>query len=164
MADPPLRIRPGDVEVAQGAVTEIGRGGEVRENPFDHDLRGAVRVDRSQRRLFVDGNLLRDAVNGGRRGVDEARDARLAHRLQEVQGMDDVVAVVGEGFADRFVHLDRGGEVHDRLGTELLKRVQDRVPVGEVAAPEAAGEDGPFVAGGEVVVDQQVMALFSRGS
>ena len=51
----------------------------------------------------------------------------------------------------------------DRLRPEGLQRLRDEALVGEVAADETAGEDRPFMAGGEVVVDDKVVARFTQG-
>ena len=66
-ADASFGIGAGDVEVAQRAEIDRMGGGDVPEHPLGHQLGGAIRRQRTCRRMFGHRNLIRIAVDRSRR-------------------------------------------------------------------------------------------------
>jgi len=53
--------------------------------------------------------------------------------------------------------------MHDRLRAKVAERLPDRRPVGQIAPQQPAAQDRPFVAGGKVVVDEELVPLLPEG-
>ena len=73
------------VEVAERERPEPPCGGAVGEQPFDRELRVAVRVERAQRRLLPDRGLVRLPVHGGGRGEEKVPHPRLPSSRREAK-------------------------------------------------------------------------------
>ena len=163
LADAALRVRPGNIEIAQGDVAEVMGPGHVPKDCFHHNLGSSVGVDGIEGGHLVHGHLLRDAIDGGGRGVNEVPDTLLHHGLQQMNRVDDIVAVVFQGLPNGLLHLDGGGKVHNGLGLEGGQNIVQVNRVGQFAFDKSAIEDGPFMAGGQVIVDEQLVARFAQG-
>lgn len=87
------------------------RADEVFNDVLDERLGAAVRVRRTDRAVFGNGNHVlepsRIAVHGGRGREDNVGDIMLLHRAQERDGTADIYAVVFErdlgGFTNSLV-------------------------------------------------------------
>ena len=80
-------------------------------------------------------------------------DSVPLHRLQQGDGVGDVVAVVGERFLDRFTDQRPGGEVHDRLDGILAENPVQNSRITQVTLHEVAAGHHFAVAAREVVQD-----------
>ena len=163
LADAAFRVRPGNIEIAQGDVAEVVSPGHVPQDGLHHDLGGPVRVDGIEGDHLVHGHPFRDAIDGGSRGVNEVSDTLLHHGFQQIDRVDDIIAVVFQGLPNGFLHLDGGGKVHNGLGPEGGQDIVQVDRIGQFACDKSAIEDGPFMAGGQIVVDEQLVARFAQG-
>src|SRR5581483_11249214 len=99
----------------------------------------------------------RIAVHGGGGREDDAADAVLAHRRQQVERPADVDPEVAERLPDGDTGLRQAGQVDDAVVAAPHDDV-DRRGIGDVAGHEPGlGRDGPGVAGGEVVTHRDVV-------
>src|SRR4051794_6230909 len=164
---------PRDVEVAQRDRAEPVRPALVGDHAIDRELRVPVGVDRVGGQRLGHGHLGGLAVDRAGRGEHEPPDARLAHRVEEVERRDEVAAVVALGVLDglrdererREVqhrvpplgesglgglevvegHVEVAGALRDRAGVATVEVVEDRDLVARV--DELGGHDGADVAG-----------------
>src|SRR4051794_21070865 len=164
---------PRDVEVAQRDRAEPVRPALVGDHAVDRELRVPVGVDRVGGQRLGHGHLGGLAVDRAGRGEHEPPDARLAHRVEEVQRRDEVAAVVALGVLDglrdererREVqhrvpplgegglgglevverHVEVAGALRDRARVATVEVVEDRDLVARV--DELGGHDGADVAG-----------------
>src|SRR4051812_9713716 len=164
---------PRDVEVAQGDRPEPVRAALVGDHAVDRELGVAVGVDRIRGQRLGHGYLGRLAVDRAGRREHEPPDARLAHRVEEVERRDEVAAVVALGVLDglrdererrevqhRVPPLGEGGlgglevverhvevasALRDRAGVATVEVVEDRDLVPRV--DELGGHDRADVAG-----------------
>ena len=82
LADEPVGIGAGRVEIPQDDRAQPVRALEVRQRPLDRQLRLAIRVDRPLRMRLVDRRRHRLAERRRRGRKHKARDAGLRHRLE----------------------------------------------------------------------------------
>jgi len=162
LANAALWIRAGNVEIAQGDVAEVIGLGHIPKDSFHHNLGGSVGVDGIEGGPFIHGHLFRDTVNGGGRGVNEVLDTVLHHGFQQIDRVYKIVAVVLQGLPNGLLHLDGGGKVHNGLGLEGGQNIVQVNLIGQFAFDKLAIEDGPLMAGGQVIVDKQIVARFAQ--
>src|SRR4051794_12101301 len=149
---------PRDVEVAQRDRAEPVRPALVGDHAVDRELRVPVGVDRVGGQRLGHGHLGGLAVDRAGRGEHEPPDARLAHRVEEVQRRDEVAAVVALGVLDGLRDERERREVQHRVpplgegGLGGLEVVERHV---EVAG---ALRDRARMAAVEVVEDRDVVA------
>src|SRR3712207_3865538 len=150
--------RPRDVEVAQAGRGETPGRGDGPDHAVHRELGGAVGVGRERGRGLGYWHLFRLAVDRGGRGEDEPGHPGLDHRLQQVQGAADVVAVVALRLLDGLADQRERSEVQDSV--EALRNGAARTLVVEQVARD---EPGPFrdrrlVSLREVVQDHRLVA------
>lgn len=165
-AEATLGIGSGGVEVAEDDGLEAVGGVEVPEDLFDHLFAVAVGVDGGLGMVFVDGEVVGNAVGGAGGGKDEVGDVVVHHGFEEGEGGDDVVAVVFGGILDGFSHVGVGGEVHDcadRVGLEDLVEAGSIADVADDEGNLENGFDEVSVAVDEVIEDHNVIALGFEG-
>ena len=114
-ADEPVGVGAGGVEVSQVDVFDAEGGIVVAEDLFDHAFGSAIGGDGILGVMFVDGDGFGVSIDGTGRREDEIGDIELAHDVEEIEGVDDVVAVVEIWFFDGFGDEREGAEVHDGL-------------------------------------------------
>ena len=136
LAEPPLRVGAGHVEIAQRHIAEVMGAGGVLEHPFDHELRAAVGRDRRERRLLRHRLGRGLAVDRGGRGEDESLHPALDGRLDQRARVRGIVEVVAERIGDRFRHHDLRREMRDRVDPMLLDQRGDEIRVADVADDE----------------------------
>lgn len=112
------------LEVAQRNGAPLGvRLAHIADDHLAHLLRVAVGAVGVHRRRLRDGNRLRRAVHGRRRGVDKTLAVVLVHRRHEVERTRDIHVVVVDRNLARLAHrLERADEDHrvDLLGAGVL--------------------------------------------
>ena len=131
-----LRVRPGDVEIAQRAVVERVSRRRIREHPLGHQLRRAVGVDRLLRIILGHRHFLWRAVNGGGRGKEDVLDSRLDRSAHQRVRRDRVVPIIIERLLDQFRDHDRPSEMHDRADALLGEDAFHQRRVGDVSFVE----------------------------
>ncbi len=77
---------------------------------------------------------------------------RGAHRLQEGQGVGDVVSKVKAGLLGGLAHISKGREVQDRGHIEALQRIGKPPGIGEVGLDQRTPPDGFPMAPDQAVV------------
>ena len=156
-----LAARARDVEVAQRDRAEPVRAALVGDHAVDRELRVAVGVDRVGRQRLGHRHLVGLAVDRAGGGEHEPLDARLAHRVEQVERRDEVAAVVALGMLDRLGDECERGEVQDRVEAlgERGRRGRGVVEV-DVEVTRARG-DRPRVPAVEVVEHRHVVAAAS---
>src|SRR3546814_2101923 len=97
--------------------------------PLDHQLGAAVGIDRLCRRGLRDRNLVGGAVDGSGGREYKAADAGVATGLQQIAADRDVVGVVAQRVADRFLDQNAAGERSEEHTSELqsLMRISSAV-------------------------------------
>ena len=88
------------VEIAESGVMESVVGAIVGEDFFEAELGFAVGVDGIFGMIFGDGDGVRFAVGGSRRGKDYFFHAVASHGVQEIDAGSDVGGVESAGLAD----------------------------------------------------------------
>ena len=122
LADLAVGIGAGGVEVAQrDRAQAIGLAVPV-ERPLDRELGLAVGVDRQLRGGLADRHAGRIAVSRASRGKDDPVDPGLAHRIEQREGADEIVAVIQRRIGDRLADIGVGCEMHDRRRPMLVER------------------------------------------
>src|SRR5215212_8497696 len=111
--------RAGNVEIAESRAGETIRFRMGCDGALRGELRGTIRVDRLQRCILRNWNLLRGSVDRGRRREDDGRHAGVAHRVQHNKG----TASIDPPIRRRIAH---------RLGVVLTKRGCQRGAVTDV--------------------------------
>ena len=158
LAGPPLRIRAGDVEVAQDHVGEAVRRGGVGDHPLAHQLRAAVGVDRPERQVLGNRRDVGLAVDGRGRGEDHVLDAGAYRGLDQRAGLHRVGQVVAQGIGYGIGHDDLGGEMGQGVDAVLEDRLRHEGLVGHVADDELhALRDRPVETGGQIVQDDDLL-------
>ena len=109
----------GDVEIAQRGVGEAIRLRIGGDGALGGELRGAVGIDRLERRVLGDRNLLGSAVDRGSRREDDGRHAGVAHGVQDIERAAGVDPPVGRGIAHRLRRDGQSREMEDRIGVVL---------------------------------------------
>ena len=109
----------------------VGRG-DIREDPFIVELRGAVRVRRARRETLGDRHARWVAIDSGRRREDNIEAPRVRHALDEVERALDIHLVVQQRLRDRLAHRLEPGEVDDRADVVLLEERRERLLVSNV--------------------------------
>ena len=127
---------PGRVEVAECHELQAVEVAVPRENPLEHELGLAVRIDRPLRQCLVHGHLFGDAVGGAGGAEDEFPDAMSHAGVEQVDAGGDVVAEVFGGVGHRLAHQRVCGEVDDGLGLHLADDRVDEAAVAEIPAHE----------------------------
>ena len=109
--------------------------------------------------IFGNGYLLRFAVDGGRRGKDDAVRLTLAHHLQQVQGTHHICVVVFLRLLPTLPYQAKSGEVDHRIDRIALKASAYVLQVSQISAEKLPPAHSPFVPGAEIVEDD---VFFSR--
>ncbi len=128
-----LRVSARNVEIAQHAEVHRMRGGDIGEHLFGHQLRPAIRVDRTLRRILTHSRHVGDAIGRRGRGEDEVRHLRLHRRRDQRATLGGVVLVIFERIGDALGHHDRSGKVHDGARTLLGKDARHQIGIGNIA-------------------------------
>lgn len=136
-----------DIEIAEGGVMKAGVGAIVREDFLEAEFRFAVGIDGILRMVLGDGNSVRLAVSGGRRGKDEFPHAMASYGIEEIDAAGDVGGIKRAGLADGFGDERFAGEMHDGVDFVLGKDFLDLCTDTEIGFREdGAGRDGGGVA------------------
>ncbi len=156
----PGRVSTGGIEIAQADAFEAVGTVEIGQHSFYGKLRVPVTTGWVFRVVFVDGDVLGFAEDGGGGAEDKFVDTIGKHDFQEVQNPCGVVLpVLGWvplAFADGYV----GGEVHDKVdGGVGFEAAFKGGGVSEIALKERAAGERLLVALFEVIEDDMV---FSR--
>jgi hypothetical protein len=88
-------------------------GGEIMKHLLLIELGAAVWRDVVQFAVFLNGHLVRKAINRATGREDEVENIVLAHRLDQHQRADDVVVVVLEGLFHGFANGFVTGKMND---------------------------------------------------
>ena len=152
------------VEIAQRDRADAMCLVEVAEDALHHQFRHAVGIDRVLRMRLVDRLAGCVSKSGTGRGEDEIAGAMLAHRFEEVERRERVVAVVDRRFTDGFGDERRAGKVRHGVWFDLRER---GLEIGRVL--KIAFEQGPPLhqvapAGGQVVEHGDLPACFRKGA
>src|SRR5215208_2396929 len=94
--------RTGDVEIAECRVGETIRFRIRCDGTLCGELRGTVGIDRLQRRILGNGNLLWGAVDRGRRRKDDGWHAGVSHCVQHIERAAGVDPPIRCGITHRF--------------------------------------------------------------
>ena len=149
----------GGVEVAQRDDLEAVRAVKPAERALVRQLRFAVRVDRTGRHPLVERRPLGHAVDGARRREHDRRHARVAHRFEQADAGNQVVAVVTRGIPHRLADERIAGHVDDRFDAVALQRIEDVRRIDEIAFNEPGARiEGVAMAAREIVEDGHVVA------
>lgn len=135
------------VEVAEGGDLHSGIGDSlIDENLFDDVfcLGVGIRDVAAGWGFFGDGRSGGVAVDAGGGAEDEFFDAVVVHRVEEVEGDCDVVAIIFEGFLDGFADGFKAGEVEDGIELVVGKKLVERGGVFEVDLVEFWEVTGDF--------------------
>ena len=127
-------MRPHRVEITQdghapGRIAAV----QVAQHVLDHQFGPAVRVGGRQRVVFGQGQALRVAVHRGRRAEHQRLDPARAHRLQQPQGAQHVVVVVGQRLLHRLAHRFEAGKMDHGRGAAAFEGGLQRCAVADVA-------------------------------
>ena len=150
----------GGVEIAQRHVADAVGTADPLHHLFHRALRLAVRVRRVRLVILHDGDALRLAVDGSRRGKDDLVDVMAHHGLEEhLHAIDVVVEILQRLFhalADEGVRR----KVDDSLNLVLIENTIEHRRVADVALVELRFRvQRPAMAGLEVVDDDDVLAF-----
>ena len=152
-------VGAGGVEVAKQREPESVGLREVADHPLDGELGPGVGAAGHLLGLLAHGHLGVEAVGRTRAREEHPVDVRLAHRRQQAERADDVVAVVVVGVGHRLADVGRRGEVHHRLDAVVLHDRGELRGVGEVAHHETIRGHRVAMAEAEVVVGDGVGAF-----
>jgi len=161
LANVPLRVSAGGIEVPQIDVLETVGPIIVLQDLLDEELGPAIGIDRILRMVFGDGDLLRMAVGGAGGGEDEMFHTEFSHHLEEVQCADHIIPVICFGLEDGLLHKGKGAEVHDRLDPAVFKTGPELIDVQEVALKELTPFDKSPVATAQIVKDDRLETFLS---
>ncbi len=104
-----------DVEVAQRSVAQAMDAVEPGEHVLDQQLGLAIGIGGAEARIFLDGNRLRLAIDGGSGGEDEAAGAVGEHGLKQGKSGGGVVAKEELRMNHGFAGFNEGGEVENAI-------------------------------------------------
>ncbi len=149
----PLRVGPGDVEIAQRYIAQIGRRGGVAKHGFGHQFRGSIGRQRRQRRSLIDRQGHWIAVHRGRRRENELRHPSTKDRLQQVAAGGGVVGVIFERVRNRFRHHDRPGEMQDCAAIMVPQHPRHDGHIGNVRFHEIGRFGDQFPHAGDKIID-----------
>jgi hypothetical protein len=158
LAQAPLGIAAAGVEVAQRDAAEAAALVQPAQDLLHHGFRFAVRADRSEGRIFEDGDTLGRAVDRGAGGEHQPRDAGPLHGRDERERSADVVDEVQLGLLDRLADRDESREVDHRLDTLAPHQYTERVRRGHIHHAQARWFNVVAVAPGEVIDHHRVEA------
>ena len=102
---------PSDIEVAQRGVAQAVDSIEPPQHVLDQELGLSISIGGAEARIFLDGDRLRFAVNGGCGRKDKAARSMGQNRLEKGEGGGGVVAKKVLGMKHGLAGLDEGGEV-----------------------------------------------------
>lgn len=155
------------IDIAQCCPAQAIRRAQVRQRLLDHQLGGAIRVDRLLRRAFRDRVSIGHAIDRRAAGIDHRACGKYPHRIDQGQGVAPLVAIIERRIAHRLAQIDNAREMDHGLRKmprdHRLKApgVADvaffqRPPAHQfaVAAAEIAIRDG-----GETVLRQRLAAM-----
>ena len=136
LAGAPVRVRAGDVEIAQRDMAHAVRGGGVAQHPFGGEFGGAVGVDGGRRRILVHRDGAGDSVHRRGRGEDEPPHVGGGAGVEQVRRRGGVVAPVAQRVAHRFRHAGARREVDDRADPAFGEEAADERRIPGVAGDE----------------------------
>ncbi len=158
-----LRVLARAEDVEEAERDDLDAVERARHAPvvFSRELLHRVGRERRRTHVLALGEILRVAVDGGRRGVDHAARARLARREKDVKRPAHVHGVRRDGVLDRAGDGGQRAEVKDRGAA--LRGAADRLEVAEVPLDhvEVPAEPLEVLAppGAEVIEDAHLRAL-----
>ena len=157
LAEP--RAGAGGVEIAQRDRAQAGGAGKPAEGALERRLGLAIDAHRRERLGLRQRRARRLAVDTGGRGEDEQAHVGCEHGLDQMQAIDDVVAVVPVGLPHRLRHEDGPGHVDDRFDALLAQERRKAGAISQVGDDEAGRRrDRCAVAVAEVVEDSDLVA------
>jgi hypothetical protein len=124
---------------------------EIGEHALDHQLRGAIGIDRGLRQRLVDRNPVGNAVGGAGARQHELIDAVISQGLEQRQRADDIVAIVLSGVRDRLANVGERRKVQAGARTILLDSPVESGPIEDVALFERSPFGGPIVSRRQIV-------------
>ena len=132
-----LGVGPDRVEVAEGECPQPAGGREVLHHHLHDHLGPCVGRGGGERRGLDDREVVGGGVDRGGRGEHHVRPAQLGERVEQGQGLGDVVAVVVVGLGHRLRHHDARRHVHGHgdVGV-LVEDTLDQGPVRDVTLEE----------------------------
>jgi len=154
-------VGSGGIEIAQTHRAQAVGATVGCERVFEKKLGGAIGIDRLARRLLGDRNLrervlLWDAIDGAAGGKDETADPGVQRGVQQAKGGENVVVEILARVFYRLSHVGVGGKVHHRV--DARERRPEARLVGDVALEQFEALRQAAAAGGEIVVEQDVVA------
>jgi hypothetical protein len=124
----------------------------VPQHDLGHQFRPAIRRNRERRRVFVDRNGYRIAVDCGRGGKDEMADAAFDCGFDRRAGINGVVAIIAERLAHRIRRHDASGKMNDGVDIVLAKQPRKQRLLAAIADDEVRTfENGPAKSRGEII-------------
>lgn len=147
LAELPFGISPGGVEVAQADRLETIGAVKIGQHLFNHQLAVPVGVYWPLGMSLIDRGVFRLAEGGRGRRENKALDTKGAHCLEQVERIDDVVAVVAGRLLHQLANLDEGGKVHHGIEPALPEEFVQHRPIAQVAMHKAPIRDGIPVTG-----------------
>jgi len=148
------------IEVAEADVLQAVSCAVSLERIFEREFGGAIGVHRLLRTILGDRALGGIAVHRSRRGEDELANSRVHHTIKQGDRRSDVVVVVLFGILHRFAHRGVRGKEHHRLAA--AEKDIDLCLIGEVPDHQLKAFGQLFVAGGEIVVDDDVVSAIAQ--
>ena len=131
-----LRRRPAGVEVAERDVAQAVRRRVPRQRPLERQLRGAVGVDRPQRRVLGDRGPLRLAVDRGGRRKDQTPHVGGPHGVQQVEAAGYVDLEELRRFGRRLADQRLGRQVRHRVRAHRGHHLREPGAIAQVALEE----------------------------
>ena len=118
----------------QGQAIEMGIGPRHHlVRPFGGGIEGDRQIDRIG---LGEGHFAIGPIDRTRRGVEDVARAMMPAGLQHRQEPVEIGALIGVGRLDRIAHPGLGGEMDDEIGAGLLKELEHRLVVAEIAIVE----------------------------
>src|SRR5215813_2287903 len=102
------------------------------KQPLDHQLGLSIRANRPLWVILRDRDSFRISVSGARGGENDSVNVVLAHRIEQVQSVRDVVAEIEFGRLHRFADIGEGGEVNNGPDLILAKHAAESRSVSQV--------------------------------
>ena len=154
---------PRRIEVAQGDIAHTVRAADPLHHLLHRELCLSVRIRRVRLVVLVNGNALRLAVDGRRRGEDNLVDAMAHHRLEEHLHPVDIVVEIEQGLFDTLPHEGVRRKVDDRLDLVLRENLIEHRRIANISLIERGRRvQRPTVPRLEIVHDHDLLALFHQ--
>ena len=154
-----ISVGASHIEIAQRGSAQAVGVGKGRDHVVDGQLGRTIRIGGLGWHVFRNRDLVGLTVGCSGGGKDEVFDVVIPHGIKQRQGSNDVVLPVLIWFFHGFAHQGARSEVNDAFEATFAQDIGSLVR--DVALDDAGGfRNGLMVAGGEIIDDGYVMALF----